>query len=114
MESEIEKYGDAFERVQRGAKWLDEVAPGWEQRVNVQTLVLSSPYDCICGQIFAEEAEEAGLHGDGYTYGKTLLAEGANLSPLSAAFAHEFNETLEVRFSDLKDEWELLLKDRQF
>lgn len=39
-------------RVERGAAWLDNVQPGWESRVDVTTLNLNSPLDCVCGQVF--------------------------------------------------------------
>ena len=44
-------------RVNRGARFLDEVAPGWENRIDLETLKLNDGMHCICGQVFAEEAK---------------------------------------------------------
>jgi len=37
--------------VAAGAAWLDAVAPGWERKVDLSTLDLEDPYQCICGQV---------------------------------------------------------------
>lgn len=42
----------AASRAERGAKWLDENFPGWEGRLDVATLDISSGENCICGQVF--------------------------------------------------------------
>lgn len=49
------------QRVERGARWLDENFPGWEGRIDLDTLELSSSEQCICGQVFKQEA--ATVHG---------------------------------------------------
>lgn len=41
-------------RVERGAAWLDNVQPGWESKVDVTKLNLSSSLDCVCGQVFGQ------------------------------------------------------------
>lgn len=45
-------------RVNRGARLLDKVSPGWYQDVNTDYLNMSSRYDCVLGQIYY-----------GFTYG---------------------------------------------
>lgn len=42
------------ERVAAGAALLDEKRPGWWRRIDLNTLVLSSPCNCILGQEFDE------------------------------------------------------------
>lgn len=37
--------------IQRGAAFLDEVVPNWMDIIDVDTLELSSPCKCICGQL---------------------------------------------------------------
>jgi len=39
--------------VERGAALLDELIPGWEDRIDVDTLDLASPYNCVLGQLHA-------------------------------------------------------------
>ncbi len=41
----------APERVAAGAQLLDEKIPGWYKRINLDTLNLSNPTNCICGQL---------------------------------------------------------------
>lgn len=48
----------AEQRVKRGAKWLDENFPGWEGRIDLDTLDVSSGIDCICGQVFADKVDD--------------------------------------------------------
>ena len=51
------------ERVARGAAFLDEREPGWDARIDLDTLSLDSPCCCVLGQ----------LHGG---YGAGLRATG--------------------------------------
>ena len=58
---------DLFEaEVERGMRWLDTVAPGWENRIDRETLSLIDVTACICGQVFKEEGREHGTHGYGW------------------------------------------------
>ena len=47
MKTEIEKIPA---RVARGASWLDAKSPGWERKIDLGTLDISSPTQCVCGQ----------------------------------------------------------------
>lgn len=38
------------ERVAQGAAWLDERVPGWEQKVDTDTLVMAS--NCVADEVF--------------------------------------------------------------
>jgi hypothetical protein len=42
-------------RVARGAALLDEMKPGWDARVDLAELDLSSCRQCVVGQLFGEE-----------------------------------------------------------
>ena len=44
------------QRVQAGAKLLDEKSPGWFQRIDLGKLCMSDGTVCVLGQLFAEEA----------------------------------------------------------
>jgi hypothetical protein len=41
-------------RVARGAAFMDEFYPGWERKVDVTILDISSPDQCICGQVIPD------------------------------------------------------------
>lgn len=43
-------------RVERGAAWLDKVAPGWESKIDHQALDLTDNDACILGQVFGHFA----------------------------------------------------------
>lgn len=59
-------------RVRRGARWLDENFPGWEGRINPETLMLHDGQNCICGQVFKGEAEKG---DDGFGHAFDLFSE---------------------------------------
>ena len=72
-------------RARRGARFLDEVAPGWENRIDLETLSLNDGMQCVCGQVFAEEAKsETTDEGDpeatetGYSWAADHLFAQAN------------------------------------
>jgi hypothetical protein len=39
------------ERVARGAAYLDEREPGWDERIDLETLDLYAPCRCVLGQL---------------------------------------------------------------
>lgn len=43
--------------IARGVALLDTVMPGWEKRVDLDTLDVSSPCNCICGQIVSRRVK---------------------------------------------------------
>ncbi len=48
---------DVQERVANGAALLDEKIPGWELRINLQELNLSSCVTCVLGQLYGHYDE---------------------------------------------------------
>lgn len=62
-------------RVSNGAKFLDEVAPGWEDRIDLATLDLKLGTHCICGQTFSSEVVLK--EGNGFNYALSIFTEGA-------------------------------------
>ena len=75
-------YENACERATRGAAYLDEVDPGWYERLNSDALQLASGKACVLGQ----------LHGDfRMGLGRSALfnmgsAPRASLSPVRLGF----------------------------
>jgi hypothetical protein len=45
------------ERVANGWRWLSETFPGWQDRIDWDTLDLANSQSCICGQVFGDAAE---------------------------------------------------------
>jgi hypothetical protein len=45
-------------RVDDGVEFLDEVEPGWFNRINPEYLYMSSSSSCVCGQVFNEMWQE--------------------------------------------------------
>jgi hypothetical protein len=43
---------DIKESVARGADLLDDTTPGWRERINTYTLLMSNPGWCVLGQLF--------------------------------------------------------------
>lgn len=61
-------------RAKRGARWLDENFPLWEDKVNPLTLRLRSGHDCICGQVFSDNPDMR----SGYGYAEETFFKDAN------------------------------------
>lgn len=69
----------ARSRVKSGARWLDENFPGWESRIDLDTLELKNSFNCICGQVFEKEARQTGyLSCSGFSYAESNLFTEAN------------------------------------
>ena len=60
---------ESRERVARGAAWLDEVAPGWERKLDLSVLDIADPDRCVCGQVFMQPAIESN-YTSGYSYAR--------------------------------------------
>ncbi|MGH9316350.1 MAG: hypothetical protein ACRD1P_04510 [Thermoanaerobaculia bacterium] len=69
--------------VRRGAAYLDEHRPGWEKRVDLDTLDMSSPRHCVLGQAYAEEGAALGMTGFDY------VVERARSRPRVASFGFD-------------------------
>lgn len=52
MASETGELREARRRAQLGAELLDKRKPGWVDRVNVATLNVQHPLDCVLGQVY--------------------------------------------------------------
>ena len=114
---------DIRERVQTGANWLDASFPGWEYRIDINTLNLMDGVKCVCGQVFANESNEVnGYHYvSGYDYAwDNLFTEGD--AWIQAVIGEDDGDTISeqlgfsARCSDdwikLQVAWTDLLQDR--
>lgn len=64
------------ERVAAGVAWLDQNRPGWVQRINLDTLDLGDPCQCVLGQEFTVEAR--GDLATPYEIGRQALLRSTN------------------------------------
>ena len=124
----------AAERVLNGARWLNENFPGWQDRIDPETLQLNNGEQCICGQVFAEEAlndpaESITESPMGYTWAYDNLFSEANSWISAAVPKGEYDRAIRVAqylgfmdgpleeadwddwvsFRDLQIEWERYL-----
>jgi hypothetical protein len=106
--------------VARGVAWLDQIAPNWRDRVNVNELDLTSATHCVAGQVFAEQGEREGRNGyeimmrtladsgvsllaPDVEYGFTHAESGVyGLGPSASEFQRERSARL---LGDLRAEW---------
>ena len=105
-------YDVARERVQRGAAYLDDVDPGWHERVDPSTLELADGSACILGQ----------LHGDfRLGLGRSHLinlssAPRGSLSPVAYGFKCTSDVPDEVQDRDyrmLNRAWREAIRERR-
>lgn len=80
---------DIEQRVDRGARLLDQHLPGWYERINVDALQMQNSCRCILGQ----------LHGGNYTRGRVELGIVAGESS-----QYGFNAS-QMLYERLKDLW---------
>lgn len=68
-------------RVMAGVAWLDENGPAeWWDRVDLFTLNIDSPFDCVLGQVFAADADTVG-YSTGYIYAVRTFPEMLDAGP---------------------------------
>lgn len=102
----------AWRRVRRGAAYLDEVDPGWYQRIDAATLSLSSGRHCVLGQLHGEF--RLGL---GRSHIVSLSsAPRASLSPVAYGFKCVGDVSAAEQARDyelLTAAWRLVIGERQ-
>lgn len=87
------------ERVSRGAALLDRKVPGWENRIDLDRLDISSTANCILGQLYSPTTSWV---GEGYT-NLYAVGMGTDISILD-----EY-----VDFPELKAEWKRVITERR-
>lgn len=92
-------------QIDNGIRFLDEKhGIGWEHKIDVETLDISSPCGCVCGQLF----EHKRAHMTGYSYFTLELNPGS--------YGEEYGFSIPVleesttdeewaNFAQLTDEW---------
>lgn len=85
-------------RIERGAKLLDERAPGWRSRIDLETLDMRDGACCILGQVYLD-----------YSTGITSLDLWRRPSTRDRGFATAKGE----RYSDLTAAWCAFLEAKE-
>ncbi len=93
------------ERVEAGAKLLDEKVPGWREKIDLDSLDVGNHSSCILGQLYGEYS--AGM--------RLLLGRPSKSWECSAAlgFIHETSAREEVKneIACLTDGWRAFLSE---
>jgi hypothetical protein len=76
------------ERVERGAKFLDEQMPEWIDEIDLNTLALRSPCRCVLGQLFGDYSE--------------------GVDALDLDFPDEEDRGFHIAFDETRSRWEEL------
>ena len=88
----------AKERVTKGHQWLDQNYPGWKEKIDLDTLELSSCLNCVLGQLYGHfDNSPFAEDGPEYLHGKEF------------GFDRFIGQV--VTFGDLQEEWEKVLKE---
>ncbi len=89
--------------IDRGAKWLDEKYPKWEDRINEENIRMECCVSCILGQLFNDYwrgIEKAGFIGGTNEANKWSEMHGFNASfnwCVKAAWIEEINKRKAVK-----------------
>lgn len=96
------------ERVESGARWLDEHRPGWWRRIDLDTLDLGDPCKCVLGQEYGDFSY-APVDNLGHP---SVAGKGFNalafIAPLPIDYA-----AAEKELDDLTAEWCRLIEHRR-
>jgi hypothetical protein len=97
------------ERVARGTALLDERMPGWDKRIDLAALNISSACGCILGQLHGSFRE--GL----FEYADTLLPDGLSAADHCYGFvwAARPGEDANEEVAALTAEWKRVIADRR-
>jgi hypothetical protein len=90
--------------VERGAEFLDEKLPGWEEKINLRTLDLGSTCKCVVGQLYKEGPR------DHAAYDRGLDVLGI---PDGMTARLGFNTWGRQTFTRLTESWKDLIRQRR-
>lgn len=102
-------YTDVTSRVAAGAAKLDEVMPGWHNKINLQILNVGSSRDCVLGQLFGR-FWAAPLSLQYSRYG--TFAESAASEELSRNL-YLYPTVLDEEYTRLTEAWKKLILARR-
>lgn len=98
--------------VKKGAAWLDENHPGWEQRIDLSKLHMNRCESCVIGQavgkywaVTIEAARNAEYDGGGDVW---AAEHGFDV----AGFDHDDDYTMSNSYRALETEWSEVVRDR--
>lgn len=106
-------FDDLQSRVAAGAALLDEHVPDWRERVDPGSLVMNDCNRCVCGQLFADIAEQFD-YDSGYEYGLLNLlgywsrGEARDLGfdlPVEYAFMDYYTKWVSEAWEAMADLW---------
>jgi hypothetical protein len=100
------------ERVAAGAAYLDEIEPGWVERIDLGKLVLSSPCRCILGQLHGDYWRSPLMAPYRTAYDPDQLAEGDDRSA-ALGFTVTRDSYDSLQFDALTAEWKRLIEARR-
>lgn len=115
----------AARRVSNGVRWLDKNVPGWEDRITLPVFDIKHACNCVCGQIFKEDAAENRPENwenySGFDYACDHYEVGAipEWRVVSWAVHHGFDsdgapgDGLISDYAELQAEWVRVIKKRQ-
>jgi len=86
------------QRAAAGARFLDQRTPGWENRINTETLNIASGNNCALGQVYG-------------SYGVGLSLTGAAPQSMSLGFSSTGN--IDREYELLTQAWRKEVQDRR-
>jgi hypothetical protein len=96
----------ARERVSAGARWLDEVEPGWAERIDLDDFRLADGRRCILGQLYGSFCDGLDTHDLEYDEAEMY---GFYLDNLDGKYDHWDEGLIWIR---LEDQWIAEIKSR--
>src|SRR5690554_6898255 len=99
------------QRVAKGVAWLDQLMPGWHNKVHLSVLDANSPDHCIAGQVFRDQG--------GQFFIAQLPSELSYFCPYRYGFGlwpgqdyMNCPEEEAVAYEDLTELWASVIQDR--
>jgi hypothetical protein len=107
-----------IDAVREGAKLLDDLVPDWHTHFEyLDTIHMSDPYQCICGQLFVgkvremlidkygmEKNHEHDVMGSGYQFFASYLSEVINLPHNPDYYGFEISDPDEFHYYAVLDD----------
>lgn len=104
------------QEVNRGAALLDEILPGWVEKIDLEALELDSDCQCVLGQLALDLNPRRFVYS---RYGAAIQAieQAADIDLGAQEFFYGFNLPSNwggpADFTDLTQEWRALIQQRR-
>ncbi len=109
---------DTYERVERGAKLLDSVDTDWFNAIDISSLNLHDPWQCICGQLFVGKiGQKYTVNGSqreyesGFDYASKNIYAIMDDESMGGDYGFNFKGTFIHAFGSGWSEWEYLAQE---